>query len=120
MNISSQRAAIRGKRRIGIGLRWGTDCTIAEPKGHAEVVTVCVTGATGFIGAHVAQLASQSSAVRVTYREESRLTRLGDLEAERVRADMLDRAALRRAFRGCDTVFHCAGYVGSHPPDRVW
>jgi len=91
-----------------------------EQNAHAEVVTVCVTGATGFIGAHVAQLASQSSAVRVTYREESRLTRLGDLEAERVRADMLDRAALRRAFRGCDTVFHCAGYVGSHPADRVW
>ena len=33
---------------------------------------------------------------------------------------MLDRAALRRAFRGCETVFHCAGYVGSHPAERVW
>jgi dihydroflavonol-4-reductase len=83
-------------------------------------VTVCVTGATGFIGAHVAQLVSQSSPVRVTYREEARLARLGDLEAEHFRADVLDRAALRRAFRGCDTVFHCAGYVGSHPASRVW
>jgi nucleoside-diphosphate-sugar epimerase len=83
-------------------------------------VTVCVTGATGFIGAHVAQLVSKSSAVRVTYRDEARLTRLGDLEVEPVRADVLDRAALRRAFRGCDTVFHCAGYVGSHPAERVW
>jgi dihydroflavonol-4-reductase len=83
-------------------------------------VTVCVTGATGFIGAHVARLASQSAAVRVTYREDARLTRLGDTEAEPVRADVLDRAALRRAFRGCDTVFHCAGFVGSHPADRVW
>jgi dihydroflavonol-4-reductase len=83
-------------------------------------VTVCVTGATGFIGAHVAQLASKSDPVRVTYREDARLTRLGDIDAEPVRADVLDRAALRRAFRGCDTVFHCAGYVGSHPPERVW
>jgi dihydroflavonol-4-reductase len=83
-------------------------------------VTVCVTGATGFIGAHVAQLASQLTPVRVTYREDARLTRLGEIEAEHVKADVLDRAALRRAFRGCETVFHCAGYVGSHPADRVW
>jgi dihydroflavonol-4-reductase len=83
-------------------------------------VTVCVTGATGFIGAHVAQLASESEPVRVTYREDSRLSRLGDIDAEPVRADVLDRSALRRAFRGCETVFHCAGYVGSHPADRVW
>ena len=83
-------------------------------------MTVCVTGATGFIGAHVAQLASQSEPVRVTYRDDSRLTRLGDIEAEPVRADVLDRAALRRAFRGCEVVFHCAGYVGSHPSERVW
>jgi nucleoside-diphosphate-sugar epimerase len=55
--------------------------------------------------------------VRVTYREEGRLTRLGETEAEPVRADVLDRAALRRAFRGCDTVFHCAGFVGSHPAE---
>jgi dihydroflavonol-4-reductase len=83
-------------------------------------VTSCVTGATGFIGAHVAQLASELGPVRVTYREEARLTRLGDVEAEPVRADVLDRAALRRAFRGCDLVFHCAGYVGSFPAERVW
>ena len=83
-------------------------------------MTVCITGATGFIGAHVAQLASQSEPVRVTYREDARLTRLGDIEVEPVRADVLDRGALRRAFRGCETVFHCAGYVGSHPSDRVW
>jgi dihydroflavonol-4-reductase len=58
--------------------------------------------------------------VRVTYREDGRLTRLGDIEVEPVRADVLDRAALRRAFRGCETVFHCAGFVGSHPAERVW
>ncbi len=83
-------------------------------------MTVCVTGATGFIGAHVARLASADGPVRVTYRDEARLTRLGDIEVDPVRADVLDRAALRRAFRGCDTVFHCAGFVGSHPAERVW
>ena len=83
-------------------------------------MTVCVTGATGFIGAHVAQLASDLGPVRITYRDDARLTRVGDIEAEPIRADVLDRAALRRAFRGCDTVFHCAGYVGSYPAERVW
>jgi dihydroflavonol-4-reductase len=84
-------------------------------------VTICITGATGFIGAHVAKLASEvHGAPRVTYRDERRLTRLGGLEVDAVKADVLDRGALRRAFRGCDTVFHAAGLVGSRPPERVW
>jgi dihydroflavonol-4-reductase len=84
-------------------------------------VRVCVTGATGFIGAHVAKLAAESSdSLRVTYRDEGRLGRLAGVEAEPVRADMLDRGALRRAFRGCELVFHAAGYVGSRPRSRVW
>ncbi|MEA2330357.1 MAG: hypothetical protein QOH58_495 [Thermoleophilaceae bacterium] len=56
----------------------------------------------------------------MTYRDEARLRRLGGVEVEPVRADVLDRAALRRAFRGCTTVFHAAGFVGSRPPERVW
>jgi dihydroflavonol-4-reductase len=84
-------------------------------------MTVCVTGATGFIGAHVARLeAERGSLVRVTYRDESRLGRLGGVEAEPVKADVLDRGALRRALRGCETVFHTAGYVGARPRKRVW
>jgi dihydroflavonol-4-reductase len=86
-----------------------------------EVVTVCVTGATGFIGAHVAKLASEAfGRIRVTYRDETRLERLAGVEAEPVRADILDRGALRRAFRSCELAFHAAGYVGSRPPERVW
>ncbi len=86
-----------------------------------EVVRVCVTGATGFIGAHVAKLAAEADGPpRVTYRDEARLDRLGDLEVEPVKADVLDRAALRRAFRGCEVVFHAAGLVASRPPERVW
>jgi len=84
-------------------------------------VTVCVTGATGFIGAHVAKLAAEAHGPpRVTYRDEARLARLGDVEVDAVKADVLDRAALRRAFRGCETVFHAAGLVASRPPERVW
>ncbi len=84
-------------------------------------MTVCVTGATGFIGSHLAQLASETlGPVRVTYRDERRLERLGHTEVEPIRADVLDRGALRRAFRGCEIVFHTAGYVGSRPASRVW
>jgi dihydroflavonol-4-reductase len=82
---------------------------------------VCITGSTGFIGAHLAKLVAEAiGPPRVTYRDGSRLTRLGDTEVEPVKADVLDRSALRRAFRGCDLVFHCAGMVGSRPPERVW
>jgi dihydroflavonol-4-reductase len=92
-----------------------------EQSSRVEVVTVCVTGATGFIGAHVASLAAVADGPpRVTYRDEARLARLGGLEVEAIKADVLDRAALRRAFRGCDTVFHAAGFVGSRPAERVW
>jgi dihydroflavonol-4-reductase len=84
-------------------------------------VKVCVTGATGFIGAHVTKLAAEADGPpRVTYRDEPRLDRLGDLEVEPIKADVLDRAALRRAFRGCEIVFHAAGLVASRPAERVW
>jgi dihydroflavonol-4-reductase len=84
-------------------------------------VTVCVTGATGFIGGHVARLQSErGELVRVTYRHEPRLARLEGLEVEPVRADVLDRSAMRRAVRGCEIVYHTAGYVGSRPVQRVW
>jgi dihydroflavonol-4-reductase len=85
-------------------------------------VTVCITGATGFIGSHVAKLAAElHGPPRVTYRDEGRLSSLtAGVGVEPVKADVLDRGALRRAFRGCEIVFHAAGYVASRPPERVW
>jgi dihydroflavonol-4-reductase len=84
-------------------------------------MTACVTGATGFIGGHVARLQSEAGTpVRVTYRDEDRLDRLEGVEVEPLKADVLDRAALRRAFRGCEIVFHSAGFVGARPVQSVW
>jgi dihydroflavonol-4-reductase len=85
-------------------------------------VTVCITGATGFIGSHVAKLAAEfHGPPRVTYRDRARLDRLTSaVGADPVKADVLDRGALRRAFRGCEIVFHAAGFVGSRPSERVW
>jgi dihydroflavonol-4-reductase len=84
-------------------------------------MTVCVTGATGFIGGHVARLQSEAGdSVRVTYRDEDRLPRLEGLEVEPVRADVFDRGALRRALRGCELLFHTVGFVGSRPAEHAW
>lgn len=80
-----------------------------------------VTGATGFVGGHVAKaLVERGDGVRVAFRDPSRLERLAGLDVETVRADLLDRAALRRAMRGCDLVFNAAGFVGSRPPEKLW
>jgi dihydroflavonol-4-reductase len=84
-------------------------------------LTVCVTGATGFVGGHVARLlVERGERVRVTYRDEARLERLRDLEVEAIKADATDRSGLRRAFRGCDLVYHAAGLVNAKPAGEVW
>lgn len=84
-------------------------------------MNVCVTGATGFLGAHLAaHLDSEGHDLRVTFRDEARLARLHGVDAKPVRADVLDRASMRRAVRGCEVLFHAAGIVGSRPVDRIW
>ena len=80
-----------------------------------------VTGATGFVGGHVARaLAERGDEVTATYRDPERLGRLRELDVREVKADVLDRAAMRRAMRGCEVVFHTAGFVGSKPEEQVW
>jgi dihydroflavonol-4-reductase len=82
---------------------------------------VCVTGATGFVGAHVARaLAERGDEVRVAYRNPDRLDALKGVEYRRAKTDVLDFAAMRRAVRGSKVLFHVAGYVGSTPAERVW
>lgn len=83
--------------------------------------TVCLTGATGFIGARIAAaLRAEGHRVRVTYRDRERLAALAGLDVEPVRADVLDRSALRRALKGCDALFHAAAVVGSNPVEAVY
>ncbi|HTX07122.1 MAG TPA: NAD-dependent epimerase/dehydratase family protein [Solirubrobacteraceae bacterium] len=81
----------------------------------------CVTGATGFVGAHVARaLAERGDEVRVIYRNPQRLKALHGVPYRRTKADVLHYAAMRRALRGSDVLFHVAGYVASSPVERVW
>jgi dihydroflavonol-4-reductase len=82
---------------------------------------VCITGATGFIGAHVAaRLVGSGRAVRVTYRDRSRLVALAGVDVAAVEADILDRDAMCRTLEGCDVLFHTAGLVASRPRRDVW
>ena len=68
------------------------------------------------MGGHAARLlAEQGHEVSATYRDGSRLEGLKALGTEAVKADVLDRAAIRRAVRRCEVVFHTAGLVGSNP-----
>jgi dihydroflavonol-4-reductase len=67
-----------------------------------------VTGAAGFIGAHVvAALADSGAQVRAFDLNPPRFQTRCDA-VEFVRGDVLDPDAVRRAVEGCDTVFHLA------------
>jgi dihydroflavonol-4-reductase len=69
-----------------------------------------VTGATGFIGSHVARLLVQrGDEVRATERPGSSRAALEGLAIEYVEADVCDRRSVRRAMRGIERVFHLAG-----------
>jgi dihydroflavonol-4-reductase len=68
-----------------------------------------VTGATGFLGSHVArQLAGRGEQVRVLMRPSSDTRAIEGLEAERVTGDLRDVASLDRALAGVTRVFHVA------------
>jgi len=68
-----------------------------------------LTGATGFLGSHVARvLAAQGADLRLLVRPTSNLRNLEGLKAETVTGDLRDPASLEKAISGCDTVFHVA------------
>ncbi|MBN1284853.1 MAG: NAD-dependent epimerase/dehydratase family protein [Anaerolineae bacterium] len=68
-----------------------------------------VTGATGFVGAHIAHaLHAQGITVRIWRRPGSRLDALAGLAFEDYAGDLFDVDALAAACAGCDWVFHAA------------
>ena len=70
---------------------------------------VLVTGATGFVGSHVAQLlAAQGADLRLLVRPTSNLANLAGLQGETVTGDLQDAASLKKAMQGCEFVFHVA------------
>ena len=68
-----------------------------------------VTGATGFVGSHVAHvLAEQGADLRLLVRTGSDPKNIQQLNADRVVGDLCDPESIDRAMAGCDVVFHVA------------
>jgi len=68
-----------------------------------------ITGATGFLGSHVARvLAEQGADLRLLVRPTSNLKNLEGLKAETATGDLRDPASLEKAMSGCEVVFHVA------------
>jgi nucleoside-diphosphate-sugar epimerase len=85
-------------------------------------VRALVTGATGFLGSHLArQLVARGDDVRVLVRSTSDRTRLAGLALEPVEGDVTDAASVDAALVGVDWVFHCAALVelGPRDPSRL-
>jgi dihydroflavonol-4-reductase len=70
---------------------------------------VFLTGATGFVGGHVAKrYAADGASLRVLTRQTSRLDSLTGLNAETVQGDLRQVDQLRSALTGCDALVHVA------------
>ena len=68
-----------------------------------------ITGATGFVGSHVARaLAAQGADLRLLVRPTSRLDNIADLRAETATGDLRKPESLKKAMAGCEFVFHVA------------
>jgi len=68
-----------------------------------------LTGATGFVGSHVARaLSDQGADLRLLVRANSNLKNVEDIKAELVTGDLRDPASLAKGIAGCEVVFHVA------------
>src|SRR5579872_2994517 len=68
-----------------------------------------VTGATGFVGSHVAHaLLEQGAELRLLVRTNSDTRNIEGLNAERVTGDLRDPSSIEKAMSGCEVVFHVA------------
>src|SRR3954467_14301909 len=78
-----------------------------------------VTGATGFVGSHVADhLAARGADLRLLVRKTSNRANIEALKADRATGDLTDPESLKKAMRGCEFVFHGSAYYRLSTPDR--
>jgi nucleoside-diphosphate-sugar epimerase len=82
--------------------------------------TILVTGASGFVGGHLAaRLATNGSVLRLLLRSSPAPPLVGPCEW--LQGNIRDKERVRQAMRGVDTVFHAAALVPGRGSDRaVW
>jgi dihydroflavonol-4-reductase len=72
-------------------------------------VRIFITGATGFVGGHVARrYAAEGAKLRLLTRQTSRLDSLTGIDADMVTGDLREPEKLRSAITGCDALVHVA------------
>ena len=80
-------------------------------------MTAAVTGATGFLGAHLTRrLLSEGARVRALVRHPEKAAALQAAGAEVVPFDLEREGDCAASLRGCDTVFHCAAVLNEYRP----
>lgn len=73
---------------------------------------VLITGATGFIGSHVAEaFCAQGVSVGCLVRKESDLENIKELPVKLAYGDIVDQESLTKAFQGYDSVIHIAAWA---------
>ena len=85
--------------------------------------TILVTGATGFIGGHLARRlqTKEGARVRALVRSPHKAAPLADLGIEIIPGDITDPDAVREATRGADIVYHAAAWADEQGDrDAVW
>ncbi len=81
-------------------------------------MAVLITGATGFIGSHLARkLRERGKEVRALVRPTSKTEEIDGLGVEKATGDITDRGSVLNALSGCDTLYHCAGFVSFRKKD---
>jgi dihydroflavonol-4-reductase len=86
-------------------------------------MTTLVTGATGFVGSHVArQLVSAGFPVRILVRKSSNLQALDGVRVDAFEGDLRDAGSLERAMKGVRRVFHVAAdyRLWTRNPDEIY
>jgi dihydroflavonol-4-reductase len=79
---------------------------------------IFVTGATGFVGSHVARaLAREGAELRLLVRKSSNLANLEGIAGETCTGDLAEPESLRPALAGCDAVVHVAADYRLWIPD---